>query len=124
MGKVIVVEDDPTTRFMMSEFLELLGVDCELASSGFECLSKLVDNPKSFDMILMDIHMPKVTGAETTQWIRDMPVDPPSRIPIIAVTADGAYCNPDVLRSSGLNDVLPKPVSLNDLERTVQQYLG
>ena len=119
--KILVVEDDKTTRFMMSEFLYALGYDYVLVENGGACLAKLMTEPESVSMILMDIHMPSLTGLEATAWIRDSESDPPRTIPIVAVTADTTYHDVDKIRSFGMDSVLPKPVRIEDLEGIISK---
>ncbi|MFK7753335.1 MAG: response regulator [Sedimentitalea sp.] len=120
--KVMVVDDDPTTRFMMAEFLDALGFEHSVVSSGSECLAQLMTDPSSFYAVLMDIHMPHVTGLDTCGWIRGLESDPPCNIPIIALTADNQYHRPEDVAPFGMTDVLPKPVSLDDLNEKLTRF--
>ena len=56
--KVLIVEDDPATQFMMAEFMDALGYSYELAEDGDICLDLLANESHRFALILMDIHMP------------------------------------------------------------------
>jgi len=114
--KILVVDDDPTTRFMMTEFLDALGYPHVVVANGCECLATLVTDPDGFDLILMDIHMPYITGLDSTTWIRGLEIDPPRSIPIIALTADTRYHNIADLLPFGMSDVLSKPVSMDQLD--------
>ena len=88
MKKIIVVDDDATTRFMMSELLDAMGYECETVSSGMACIALLRMRPNEFSMVLMDIHMPGVTGLDTVSYIRTLEEDPPLP-PIAAFTRAG-----------------------------------
>ena len=66
MVSILVVEDDVTTQFLLTEFIETLGYRCEVASSADDCLSMLRESRKSFDLVLMDIHMPDKTGIDAS----------------------------------------------------------
>lgn len=123
MRKVMVVEDDSATRFMMSEFLDTLGFECTVTRSCSECLSELLSNPADYAVILMDIHMPAVTGLDTASYIRDINVDPPRSIPIVAVTADSRYHSPEAVSGFGMDNVLPKPVDMSRLNRLLRDYV-
>ena len=121
MVAVLVVEDDETTQFLMSEFVETLGYECEVVPSAEACLSILSARPNAFDVILMDIHMPGMTGLDATRAIRQG-TERATTIPIIAVTADIAYHDARMLQDHGINDVLPKPVDLTELDTAILRY--
>lgn len=121
---ILVVDDDATTRFLMSEFLDILGYGCVTASNGTDCLAKLVEHPALCDIILMDIHMPEITGLQASQSIRALATHPPSSLPIIAVTADTAFHANHKVAGYGIDDVLPKPVNLKSLQRTLARHIG
>lgn len=122
MVAVLVVEDDVTTQFLMNEFIETLGYTCEVASSGEDCLRILENSPDKFDLVLMDIHMPGMTGLDASRRIRNAETDPPRSIPIIAVTADTAYHDNRVLDVHGINEFLPKPVDLTALDSAILRF--
>ncbi|MFD1343169.1 response regulator [Litorisediminicola beolgyonensis] len=118
--RILLVEDDGATRFMMSEMLEELGVECIEAEDGRRCLERLADEADRIDLVLMDIHMRPMTGLEAIAAIRSSPDDPPRQMRIIAVTADQALHDPELVRARGFNDVIPKPVSFARIRDAVQ----
>lgn len=122
--KVLVVEDDATTRFMMTEMLDEIGVDFDVSVDGQDCLERVTADPHNYALVLMDIHMPRVSGVEATAQIRAADTDPPRNINILAVTADAGWHNPDSARAAGFNGVLRKPVSYSRLEETLGRYLA
>ncbi|MEM7613613.1 MAG: response regulator [Pseudomonadota bacterium] len=113
------MEDDPSTQFMMGEMLEFLGYPYEIAEDGEACMSRLDTMTDAFDLILMDIHIPRSSGLDTSLKIRNRSENPPRDTPIIALTADSAYHSADAVAPYGINDVLPKPVGLNSLDRLI-----
>lgn len=121
--RILVVEDDTITRYMMSEMCEELGYECETVPGGQECIDALEEHPSRFGMIMMDIHMPRVSGLIANSHIRSAETDPPRNLPIIAVTADEHWHNVHRCRAAGFNDVLPKPVTLEGLRRAFQQFM-
>lgn len=120
--RVLVVDDDPTTRFLMKEMLEDLGYEHKTVSSGSACLAALMTEPNAYTAVLMDIHMPHVTGLDTCGWIRGLDINPPRNIPIIALTADNQFHSPEDVARFGMNDVLPKPVSLKALDDKLKRF--
>ena len=112
---VLLVEDDDMSRFMMSELLETLGFSFEVATNGRECIDMLSHRPDAFGAVLMDIHMPKMTGLEALSEIRRQDSDPPKNIRVVAVSADLDWQNVEKAQRAGFNDVLPKPVRMNKI---------
>jgi len=124
MTHILIVEDDVTTQFMMSEFIDTLGYGCEVVGNARACLDTLLGEKKSFDLVLLDIHMPGMNGLALAQAIRAAPEDPPRSIPIIAVTADAAFHNKHAISSYGVDAVLPKPIELSALDLTIQKHVN
>ncbi|MEM8869115.1 MAG: response regulator [Pseudomonadota bacterium] len=113
---ILVVEDDPSTQFMMAEMLDSLGYSFAIARSGDECMARLAERPDWFGLILMDLHIPKCSGLHTSLRIRSAHQNPPRDTPIVALTADSAYHSDDAVAPYGINTVLPKPVGLRTLD--------
>ncbi len=120
--KVLIVEDDEFTRFMMRSIVHALGVDVDVAEGGEEGCSRICNNPEAYGLILMDIHMSGVNGVEATNRIRALPDDPPRDVPIIAVTSDARYLNDDMVESIGMNGYASKPLTAGNLLSFVQDY--
>ncbi|MEP4197414.1 MAG: response regulator [Aliishimia sp.] len=121
-GKVLVVDDDAEARIIVSDLLARLEVNHTLVSSAGECISRLVADPREFDMVLMDIHMPNLSGADACVWIKDSEVDPPKGIPIIAMTGDATFFDETALTLFGMQGVLQKPISLENLHNTLIKH--
>ncbi len=119
---ILLAEDDALTRFMMSEMLSELDCDFEICNGGDEAVSKIQAEPEKFSLVLMDIHMPLVTGIEATRNIRSIESNPPKEIPIVAVTADRSWHDAKRCADVGFDNVLPKPVSLQGLEAFINRY--
>ena len=119
LNKVLLVEDDDLSCFMMEEMLEELGLPFEVARNGQDCVEMLTERPHEFNSVLMDIHMPVKTGVEALAEIRSAPNDPPRDLYVVAVTADSAWHSESVAKAQGFNTVLPKPVSMSGLEKVL-----
>ena len=122
MTKVLVVEDDVTTQFMMCELIETLGYDCSVVSSGTECLSRLSTDDHGINLVLLDLHMPGMDGLTAARAIREKEPSPERAIPIVAVTADTAFHEPQVAVAYGMTDVLPKPIDLRALDLAIRTH--
>lgn len=119
---VLVVEDDTITRFMMTEMCDELGLSSETVANGHQCLRVLDEAPDKFGVILMDIHMPELSGVDVSKKIRGARAHPPKNLPIFAVTADEAWHDEARCRDAGFDGVIPKPISIAALEAKLFPY--
>ncbi len=120
--RILLVEDDFFTRFMMKEIIDTLGVPVDVAENGQEGCELLHASPEEYGLVLMDIHMPKLSGIDATRIIRTGPNDPPRNVPIIAVTADEKYYDAAIVGSHGMDGYLAKPITAVDLNGLVDRY--
>ena len=120
--KVLLIEDDECTRFMMREIISGLGAEVEIASNGDEGCRMLEDKPDAFGLVLMDLHMPVMSGIDATHKIRKDVQGAPQQVPIIAVTADVTYHDSSRIEELGMNGYASKPVSPGTLMSLIDQY--
>ncbi len=104
--KVLVVEDYLANQQVARQYLEYAGCNVEIAENGKEAIA--VFNSYKPDLIFMDLHMPEMDGLEATRKIRDLPGG--RLIPIFGLTADPLDDTIESCRSSGMDDVLIKPI--------------
>lgn len=119
---VLVVEDDELSQFVIVEMCRELGFDCLTADDGKQALDVITQKAAEIDVVLMDIHMPRVSGLDATTVIRSNQMDPPKNLPVVATTADAQWHNPKRCIEFGFNSVLPKPVNLTQLDKTLRQF--
>jgi CheY-like chemotaxis protein len=117
--KVLLVEDYTDVRKMMSIFLRHSGYEVLEAADGYEAL-ELAVNQKP-DLVLMDIGLPVLDGIQATRAIREH--EELRNIPIVAVTAYGDFYD-EKAREAGCNDVIQKPLHLENLEPLVKSYVS
>jgi CheY-like chemotaxis protein len=115
---VLVAEDSLLNQRFALRLLEKAGHAVTLAANGFEALEALRHN--DFDLILMDIEMPEMDGISATLAIRAEEKEG-ARIPIVAVTATG---DPDACLHAGMDDWLPKPLSISRLNQTLEKVFA
>ncbi len=116
---VLVVEDSEMLRLLAVTQLSRLGLRAETASGGQEAIEKWTSG--RFDVILMDVMMPGITGLEATRAIRAREQETGApRTPIIALTAFGERKE---CLESGMDDYLFKPVKLEDLRAALANWL-
>ncbi len=118
-GKNILVVDDNLLNLKVAERL-LKAYKCNItfASSGSECLDKVSSN--KYDLILLDDMMPRMTGTETLQKLKEMDS---FNVPVVALTANAITGMREEYINRGFNDYLSKPIVKEDLNRVMKKYL-
>lgn len=104
--KVLVVDDNQINRLLINKILTKWGVKTEFAENGVEAIEKVEATP-DYDVILMDINMPKMGGIEATEILRAKPDSYFQQVHIIALTA--SILNPEAGEIGGMNDYILKP---------------
>ena len=122
--RALVVEDDFLLRFAMGEFLDELGFESDAARDAVEGLRRVAAAPGAYAVVLMDVHMPGMTGLDAARRIRALPDPAAARLPIVAISGDPRYCRRDAVVPFGMTDVLPKPVALGELDAMLTALLA
>jgi len=121
-AKILLADDDSVSRMAAAINLEHQGWSVKTAADGCEVLSIL--ETEDFDLILMDLQMPRLDGFETAKHIREMEKKlEVNHIPIIAMTADAMKDDLDRCMKVGMDDCLTKPAGARKLVEVVQKYL-
>jgi signal transduction histidine kinase len=110
--RVLIVEDNATNRLIATKILENLGASAETAEDGQVGVEAAKRG--GFDLILMDVQMPRMDGMEATRHIRALG-GPVAETPIIALTANVLAHQRDTYLAAGMNGVVAKPISPADL---------
>jgi len=118
---VLLVEDNPVNQQVAQAMLTKLGMPMALASNGEEALEQVKVN--DYDLILMDCQMPVMDGYEATAAIRRLPNGRGEHLPIIALTANAMQGDRQRCLEAGMDDFLPKPYSLAQLQATLARWL-
>lgn len=126
MGKrILLVEDNDLNQEIASEMLKMLGVTVELAENGKVALERFMESPPGYyDLIFMDMQMPVMDGCTSTRKIRAIERDDAKHIPIIAMTANAFADDRQKTAEAGMNEHLAKPINLEQLRRTLDQWLN
>ncbi len=105
--RILLAEDNPVNQKLAKLMLEQAGYQVALAGTGEEAVTVYSQTPDAFDLIFMDVQMPKVDGLEATRRIREKGFD---AVPIIAMTAHAMKGDRDRCLEAGMNDYLSKPI--------------
>lgn len=117
--KILVVEDEPINRRVMSEYFTKLHLKIDIASSGEQAIELYEQH--FYDLIFMDINMPGIDGVQTTQKIREINED--SHPYIIAITADALKGDKKAYKEAGMDDYLFKPVNIDSIQKKISKYI-
>src|ERR1043166_4608803 len=113
--RLLVVDDDPLLRKLVTEQLARADFEASSAASGRECLDTLRD--ADYDVVLLDIMMPDMSGLEALQEIRKLD-DPPE---VIMLTADTSLQTGIEAMRHGAYDYLTKPATLDETEAVIRK---
>lgn len=120
MYSVLVVDDEEVNRRIATLFLQRAGYEVQESSNGLKAWEKLQDN--TFDLILLDISMPEMSGLELCRKIRDS--DTLGKPAIVAYTAHAMAIEQQEILDAGFDGIITKPVSRAVLLETISQHLG
>ena len=116
--KVLHVDDDPMNLRVVQEILGAFGHQAVMACSGKEALQRL--SIEAFDLMLLDIHMPGMTGIEVIEQLR-VSSGPERTTPVIALTADVYSRRPAEYLALGFNDFVSKPILVSNLMASIKR---
>ncbi len=120
-GHLLVAEDNKTNQMLISILLDELKLTYTIVEDGQEAFEAF-KRDQDYDLILMDINMPRTNGIEATQLIRQSG-EPNQQIPIIALTANVMKEDVDEYLRLGMNDHLSKPIDSDRLGKLLASYL-
>lgn len=118
--RILLVEDIPANQIVTATLLRRDGHMVDVCRNGEEAIRAVDRTP--YDLVLMDIFMPGMSGQEATQRIRAVR-GPAAKAPIIALTAHVSADDEARFRAAGMDGMLSKPVALADLRGTIAQHV-
>ena len=122
--KILLVEDNALNQEIAQSILQENGFHVELANDGTEAVDKMAHAvPGQYDLILMDIQMPKMDGYEATRRIRALPDTAQAGIPIVAMTANAFAEDKRAALEAGMNGHIAKPIEIPKLMGTLKEIL-
>jgi PAS domain S-box-containing protein len=120
--KVLVVEDNQMNRFLVGQILNTWNVEVDMAEDGLEAIKKVEDN--EYNLILMDLQMPRMDGFEATDYIRNKMQEPVSLTPIVVLTADVMPETRERALQLGISRFITKPFKQPDLYNAIVEITG
>jgi signal transduction histidine kinase/ActR/RegA family two-component response regulator len=120
-ARVLVAEDNPMNQLVTVRMLERLGLQADVAGNGLEALEAVAR--ASYAAVLMDCRMPELDGYEATRRIRAHEGTLGRHTPIIAVTANAMNGDRERCLEAGMDDYLPKPVTLAQLDAALHRWI-
>lgn len=115
-GKVLVAEDHEGCQVIIRKLLQRLGLKVILADDGDEAVEKAVND--KFDLIFMDVRMPRLNGIEATAALHEKGIT----TPIVALTAHAMQGDRQLCIDSGFDDYLSKPIERQKLLEVLDKY--
>ncbi len=119
-GRILVVEDNPDNRVLLTDYLTVLDYEVIVATDGAEGIEKAsAENP---DLIFMDLSLPQMDGWTAARHIKARP--DLQHIKLIALTAHAMVGDREKALEAGFDDYVSKPFDLRELAQKLTQYLG
>ena len=117
--RILLAEDNPVNQKLAKMMLAKAGYPVDVASNGQEAVEKYTMSPEEFDLIFMDIQMPKMDGMKATRTIREKGFD---SIPIVAMTAHAMKGDREKCLEAGMDDYITKPIKKGPLFEMVEKW--
>jgi signal transduction histidine kinase/DNA-binding NarL/FixJ family response regulator len=118
-SRILLVEDVIASRIVVARLLRRVGHMVDTAASGVAAIAAVSHLP--YDVVLMDVHMPAMSGIDTARQIRILP-GAAGAVPIIALTASTSPEDTVQCRAAGMNGLVTKPATLADLLGAIGRY--
>ena len=123
-GRVLLVEDNELNAEIAMEILKMTGLTVERVEDGIEAVDTLAEcEDGRYDMIFMDIQMPRMNGYDATRAIRAMDRNYCRQVPIVAMTANAFAEDVHAAKTVGMNEHIAKPLDLNTLAKILKKWI-
>jgi signal transduction histidine kinase len=121
--RILLAEDVEVNREIVYALLEPTEIEIDSVENGAEAVNAFTEDPGLYDLIFMDVQMPKINGLEATRMIRALDVPQAKTIPIIAMTASVFREDVENCLAAGMNDHVGKPLDFPEVIRKLHIYL-
>gem|GEM_PF-596659 len=121
--RILLAEDMEINREIFMGVLEGTGIIIDCAENGKEALDMVESAPEKYDIVFMDVQMPKMDGLEASRQIRALPAHRRDKLPIIALTANVFKDEIEACFAAGMDDHLGKPLYIDMVFEKLRKYL-
>ncbi|MCL2099480.1 MAG: ATP-binding protein [Oscillospiraceae bacterium] len=121
--KILLAEDIEINREIFISLLEDTGIKIDCAENGQEALDMVRADPGGYDIVIMDVQMPKMDGYQATRAIRALPALQGVKLPIVAMTANVFKSDIEECFTAGMDDYLGKPINVEKVFEVLRKYL-
>ena len=122
--KLLLVEDNELNQEIATEIFRGIGFEIDVVGDGIAAVNKMVRVPSDrYDLILMDIQMPRMNGYIATREIRTLSDNKKANIPIIAMTANAFDEDRKAAAECGMNGFISKPINMDEVIRVLKNVL-
>jgi CheY-like chemotaxis protein len=123
--KFLLVDDNPVNLDLATRLLERKGHQITTAQNGEEAVNRYLES--TFDVVLMDLEMPGISGIETARQIRAKEkassIDTPAYTPIIAMTAHAEETEKTACLVVGMDGFITKPINIKTIHQSIQKVI-
>ena len=120
--RVLLAEDNLVNRKLVVRLLEKRGHQVHAVDNGRSAVTMIASTAAGFDVVLMDLQMPEMSGFEATHAIREREHGSQTHVPIVALTAHAMAGDRERCLAAGMDGYLSKPIEVNDLIMTVERF--
>ena len=121
---VLLVEDNELNAEIAKEILQMTGLQVSIVTDGLQAVEEMKTcKDNAYDLVFMDIQMPKMNGYEATETIRAMDRDYCRTVPIVAMTANAFAEDVQAAKASGMNDHIAKPLDMSVLAKILDTWI-
>jgi CheY-like chemotaxis protein len=122
-GRVLLVDDHATTLEVMEKFLQKIGLNVTAVTDGKNAIEQVITNNR-FDIIIIDVQMPGLSGLETTKIIRLYEDENKiKRVPVISLSANTSQKNIEDCILAGMDDFIEKPADFNKIHQVINTWI-
>jgi len=121
--RLLLAEDMEINREILIALLADTGIDIDCAENGQEALEMIESSVSKYDIVFMDVQMPKMDGYEATRAIRALPAMQSVKLPIIAMTANAFKSDIEDSLAAGMDEHLRKPIDFDKVLKVLRKYL-
>ncbi len=120
--RILLAEDSSVIQNLTKRILKQQHYSIKGVKNGEEVLKAL--SKENYDLVLLDIHMPKMDGMTCAREIRNSFQASIKNVPIIAITGNGQNYSDEEFEAAGINNVLPKPIDYDRMVQLINTYVA